>query len=152
MTQPWGSVELDPAHCRALLGSAGTGRVAVSTALGPQVAPVGYAVVNESIVVWTSPFSVVARCAPGTFVAFEVDSIDAETREGWYVQARGRAELLSDPEVTQQLVTRLPRQQNPWQQRTRHCIVIRWSELSGQGVGSRWQEAAANGVAGHAAV
>lgn len=150
MTQAGGPVELDPAHCRALLGSGGTGRVAVSTALGPQIAPVGYAVIGDAIVVWTSPFSVVARCAPGTFVAFEVDAVDARTREGWYVQARGRAELLADPEATEQLATVVPHHRDPRRQRTQHCIAIRWSELSGQGTGGRWQAEGAG--TGHAVV
>lgn len=146
-----GGVELDQERCRALLASVGTGRIGLSTALGPHVVPVGCTVVDDAVVLWTSPYSIVARCAPGTLVAFEVDQVDPDGRGGWCVQARGRAEHLEDPDALEKLAPALTMHPEPWSgPRRRRYLRIRWTELSGQAVGKGWRETPATS-AGHAA-
>lgn len=137
-----GPFELEPELCRSLLASVDTGRVGMSTPLGPHVAPVGYTVVDDAIILWTPPYSVVARCAPGALIAFEVDHVDPVTRDGWCVQARGRAELLSDPATLETLAPVLSMHPDPWEERgRRYYLRIRWTELTGQAVGNAWPEA-----------
>lgn len=132
MTLQRGPVELDAAQCRALMATAGTGRVGVSTPLGPQVLPVGYAVLADAVLLWTSPYSLVARCAPGATVAFQVDQADAVDL-GWSVQAHGRAEPLDDASA-HELLSRLPAppRDAPWPEPGRRLYLrLRWTELTG---------------------
>lgn len=142
MARRRGPVDLDRRQCEALLASGGTGRIGVSTALGPQVIPVSYAVVDRAVVLWSSPYSPVARCAPGTLAAFEVDHVDQLTQRGWCVHARGRVERLEDPGVLAQIPrTDAAVHPTPWEEQGRRLYLrIRWTELSGQAVGTTWDE------------
>ena len=71
------------------------GRVAISTPTGPHIVPVNYAVVDEAIIVRTSPYSLLGTYGRDTMVAFEVDGFDHELERGWSVQARGRVEAVT---------------------------------------------------------
>ncbi len=136
MGNPRGPVELEAATCRELLASGGTGRIGVSTPLGPQVIPVSYVVLGDAVVLWTSPFSILARCAPGTVVAFEVDHVDPIDRQSWCVQARGRADRLDDPELTAELAELSSPDPEPWAERGRRLYLrVRWTELTGRALG-----------------
>ena len=59
-----------------------SGRVALCTDSGPQIVPVNYSVVEDSIVFRTTPYSVLGTYAWKTRLAFEVDHIDYEQRQG----------------------------------------------------------------------
>ncbi len=68
-------------------------------------------------------------------MAFEVDHVDAETRTGWSVVARGRAEAVDPVDLRVIRDRGLPR---PWADGTRtlHLRIV-WSELSGRRIGGR---------------
>ncbi|WP_367325247.1 helix-turn-helix domain-containing protein [Streptomyces sp. HUAS ZL42] len=103
--------ELDAQECRALLATAGVGRLAVSTDDGPVVLPVNYSVVDGVIVFRTEPGSTMAL-ASGKRVAFEVDRIDDAFSRGWSVLVRGDAWTVSDPDAARLLTERA--YSEPW--------------------------------------
>ena len=89
---------LAPDDCEQLLRRGTFGRVGMATPHGPEVIPVNYAVVDETIVVGTSPVGVLARYADGAPLVFEVDQVDHEYWQGWSVVARGVGEVVKDPQ------------------------------------------------------
>jgi len=126
--------ELSYAECRALLVRQRAGRVAVSTPDGPHIIPLNYSVVDESIVFRTTPFSVLATYARNAKLAFEVDHFDDEHQIGWSVVARGRADVVVDPEELQRI--RRVCAPLPWADGTRNLFFrLDWKELSGRAVG-----------------
>jgi nitroimidazol reductase NimA-like FMN-containing flavoprotein (pyridoxamine 5'-phosphate oxidase superfamily) len=80
-------------ECWRLLTTIGVGRVAWTTADGPVVIPVNFAVDGDSVHVRTSAYSSLVLKADAERVAFEADRIDEAERTGWSVLARGRAEV-----------------------------------------------------------
>jgi nitroimidazol reductase NimA-like FMN-containing flavoprotein (pyridoxamine 5'-phosphate oxidase superfamily) len=121
-------------ECAELLRGGVIGRAALSTPTGPHIVPVNYSVVDEALLVATTPYSVLGTYGRGSMVAFEVDDFDYETHWGWSVVARGRAELLGPDEVQRIKAQWSP---HPWADgsRTMH-LRIPWQELSGRRVGS----------------
>ncbi|MFJ1811176.1 MULTISPECIES: pyridoxamine 5'-phosphate oxidase family protein [unclassified Streptomyces] len=87
--------ELSRAECAELLSTHGVGRLAVSTALGPEIIPVNYSVVDDTIVFRTARGATPALAADCP-VAFEVDRIDDVFSQGWSVVVRGNARLVTD--------------------------------------------------------
>lgn len=86
---------LSPPECRSLLGSHRVGRLAVIAGDYPMVVPVNYAVDGDVIVFRSGPgtkLEAAQRCN----VAFEVDHIDLDHREGWSVLVTGRAEVVTE--------------------------------------------------------
>ena len=77
--------------CIALLRLNRVGRIAVLVDEYPLVVPVNYRLVTLPGRCWlairTRPGSVIDRAA--TYVAFEIDGVDSERREGWSVVVRG---------------------------------------------------------------
>jgi nitroimidazol reductase NimA-like FMN-containing flavoprotein (pyridoxamine 5'-phosphate oxidase superfamily) len=122
-------------ECVRLLQAGIMGRVALTTPRGPQIVPVNYAAVEESILVATSPYSALGTYGPQQLVAFEVDHFDYESHTGWSVQVQGRAEVVSDPaEVRRLRQIWAPR---PWAEGSRNLhLRIPWTELSGRTVGN----------------
>ena len=88
--------KLTPAECRRLISPGGVGRIAVSTASGPAVFPVNFAVVADTIVIRTAAGTVIEGHAEET-VALEVDHIDEALCQGWSVLVRGQAHLVTHP-------------------------------------------------------
>ena len=84
-------------ECERLLRGNVVGRVALSTPDGPHIVPVNYAVVDDAVVVRTSPYSVLGTYGRDAVLAFEVDQFDHENQRGWSVVARGRAEVVTEP-------------------------------------------------------
>ena len=82
--------DLSERECQALLRSGAVGRVAISTPMGPQIVPVNYTVVEDAIIVRTSPYSVLGTYGREALFAFEIDEIDDGRDRAWSVQARGR--------------------------------------------------------------
>ncbi|HWJ10348.1 MAG TPA: pyridoxamine 5'-phosphate oxidase family protein [Nocardioides sp.] len=97
---------LDDHECWDLLRSQPVGRIAWSGAQGVSVVPVNFVVADDSIVLRTTPYSLLARESTDRDVAFEVDHFDAEDHSGWSVLVRGRcvrvhrASERSDPWAT----------------------------------------------------
>lgn len=87
--------ELDEESCRRLLEVAPIGRVGFTRGALPQVRPVHFAVRGDEVVIGLGRDSA-ASASPGHVVAFEVDSYNPPTGEGWGVSVIGRARLITD--------------------------------------------------------
>ena len=126
--------ELGFDECVRLLRSGVMGRVALTTPRGPHIVPVNYAVVEESVLVATSPYSALGTYGPQDLVVFEVDHFDYVNHTGWSVTVQGRAEVVTDPaEVRRLRGIWAPR---PWAEGDRDLhLRIPWTELSGRSVG-----------------
>jgi nitroimidazol reductase NimA-like FMN-containing flavoprotein (pyridoxamine 5'-phosphate oxidase superfamily) len=133
-------IELDAQDCRTLLERGVVGRIAFWAPDGPRIHPVNYAVVDDALVVRTTPTSALGRLAhehPGTVVAFEVDGIDHADQHGWSVQARGPlAEVEDGAELAEIERSRPPR---TWAPGERTSVVrVRWRDISGRRLGTGW--------------
>ena len=128
------ATEIGFQECAELLSAGVVGRVALSTPTGPHILPVNYSVVDEAVVIATTPYSVLGTYGRGAMLAFEVDHVDYESHEGWSVVARGRAEALGSEELQRVRDRWAPR---PWADgsRTLH-LRIPWQELSGRRIGA----------------
>jgi nitroimidazol reductase NimA-like FMN-containing flavoprotein (pyridoxamine 5'-phosphate oxidase superfamily) len=134
MNEPF---ELSSDECRELLSAGFVGRVAMSTPLGPHIVPVNYAVVDDAVVLRTSPYSVLGSHARGSILALEVDDFDYERQRGWSVVARGRAEAVTSAEDLNHI--RSVWDPNAWASGQRNLYLrIRWSELTGRRLGRSW--------------
>ena len=89
-------IDLDHDECERLLRAGVAGRIAIATPTGPHIIPVNYSVVDEAIVVRTSPYSLLGSYGRDTTLAFEVDQFDYENQRGWSVVARGRGDFVTD--------------------------------------------------------
>jgi len=126
--------ELSYAECRALLVCQRAGRVAVATPDGPHILPLNYSVVDESIIFRTTPFSVLATYGRNAKLAFEVDHFNDEHGLGWSVVARGRADVITEPEQLQRI--RKICAPLPWADGARNLYCrLEWKELSGRSLG-----------------
>lgn len=129
------SLELSQAECEDLVRSGIVGRLAVSTPTGPHIVPVNYSVVDDAIIVRTSPYSLLGTYGRGATLAFEIDQFDYEYHRGWSVVVRGRAEFVTDPEQLERI--RAVWQPNPWAAGSRDMhLRLRWDELSGRRLGT----------------
>ncbi|WP_372729087.1 pyridoxamine 5'-phosphate oxidase family protein [Nocardioides sp.] len=131
------SLVLGTEECRTLLNSGVVGRIAVSTPDGPHIVPVNYAVVDDSIVVRTSAYSLLGTYGRDSTLAFEVDHVDHEQQHGWSVVARGRGEFVTDDDELDHIQQVWdPR---PWATGVRALYLrLTWSELSGRRLGEGW--------------
>ena len=128
-------MELGFEECAKLLSAGVVGRVALATPGGPHIVPVNYAVDEESVLIATSPYSVLGTYGRRSMVAFEVDGFDPVREEGWSVVVRGRAEPL-DPVELREVGERQASQ--PWAEGTRSlCLRIPWTEISGRRIAAR---------------
>jgi nitroimidazol reductase NimA-like FMN-containing flavoprotein (pyridoxamine 5'-phosphate oxidase superfamily) len=129
--------ELSPEECRELLSAGLVGRVAVCTPVGPHIVPVNYAVVDDAVVIRTTPYSVLGSHARGATLAVEVDQFDYERQRGWSVVARGRAEAVNGAEELNHI--RSVWDPHTWATGQRNLYLrMRWSELTGRRLGSGW--------------
>lgn len=129
--------ELDRSECEQLLRAGVAGRVAVATPGGPHIIPVNYSVVDDAIVLRTSPYSILGTHGRDTTLAFEVDHIDHENQQGWSVVARGRSRIVTDPDALDHIRETWPPQ--PWASGTRTLhLALHWQELSGRKLGTGW--------------
>jgi nitroimidazol reductase NimA-like FMN-containing flavoprotein (pyridoxamine 5'-phosphate oxidase superfamily) len=88
--------KLMPGECRRLITPGGVGRIAFSTACGPVVVPVNFAVLADTIVVRTAEGTVIDGHA-SELAALEVDHIDEALCQGWSVLVRGPAHRVAHP-------------------------------------------------------
>jgi uncharacterized protein len=86
-----GIEELDREECLRLLASRTVGRLAFVVGEQPVVLPVNYALDAETVILRTGLGEKLAN-APHRRVAFEVDDVSADLREGWSVLVKGVAQ------------------------------------------------------------
>jgi uncharacterized protein len=134
------SRDLDPQECERLLTAGVVGRVALSTPDGPHIMRVNYTVVDESIVIRTSSYSVLGTYGRNAMLAFEVDHDGLEDapdllgHEGWTVVARGRGWAEVDPEQVARI--RDGWHPRPWAPGNRNLYLrMRWDTLTGRSLG-----------------
>lgn len=94
--------QLDEQDCRRLLQAAPHGRLAFTEGALPMVLPVTYAVRGKDVVASVVGVDV-DRLIHGAIVAFEVDSYDAQTQDGWCVSVIGPARRITDSELIAEL-------------------------------------------------
>lgn len=111
---------LDEAECRALIGRAGVGRVAVTIEALPAIFPVNFVVSDDAVVFRTSPGTKLAAATAHAVVAFECDEMQSFERSGWSVLVVGMARAVTDPDVAERL-SRLPLA--PWVEGRRDNFV-----------------------------
>ena len=95
---------LSEAQCRWLLAGAEVGRVGITVGALPAIFPVNYRLIDGAIVYWTAPGSKMSAAVAGAVVAFEVDDYQLTDRTGWSVLAVGRAEVVTDPDMTARVI------------------------------------------------
>jgi nitroimidazol reductase NimA-like FMN-containing flavoprotein (pyridoxamine 5'-phosphate oxidase superfamily) len=131
------SHELDQQECERLLRGGVVGRVALSTPGGPHIIPVNYAVIDDSIVLRTSSYSLLGTHGRDAMLAFEIDHIDHDRHVGWSVVARGRSWAETDPQTLARI--REGWQPHPWASGNRNLYLrIRWESLEGRSLGRDW--------------
>lgn len=134
------SVEMSRAECEDLLRSGVAGRVALSTPAGPHIVPVNYSVVDDTIVVRTSPYSLLGTHGRDSVLAFEVDYFDYPNQRGWSIVARGRSEVVSDTEEVDHI--RAVWEPRPWAAGARNLFLrIPLTDLTGRRLGAGWKPA-----------
>jgi hypothetical protein len=87
--------ELSQSECLVLLAGQNFGRLAVINQGRPEIFPVNYLLQDKTVIIRTQE-GLKLNLASLARVAFEVDNIDSQTREGWSVVVRGLAEDVSD--------------------------------------------------------
>ena len=136
------SFEISVTECEELLRAGLVGRVAVCTPAGPQILPVNYSVVDDAIVLRTTPYSLLGSQAQGTVLALEVDQFDYEYHLGWSVVARGRGEAVMDADDLDHI--RHTWNPVPWVAGGRVLYLkFKWTELTGRRLGQGWEPIAA---------
>jgi nitroimidazol reductase NimA-like FMN-containing flavoprotein (pyridoxamine 5'-phosphate oxidase superfamily) len=130
-------IDLSRDECERLLRSGVGGRVALCSPNGPHIVPVNHSVVDDALVIRTSPYSLLGTYGRDSMLAFEVDQFDHERQRGWSVVARGRAEVVTEPAELEHI--REVWEPRPWVggARTLH-VRLRWTEISGRRIGSGW--------------
>lgn len=131
-------LELSNAECQALLRAGVVGRIALATAKGPEILPVNYSVVDDSIVMRTSPYGMLGRHGLNAKAAFEIDQFDHEYEHGWSVVAHGTTALIQSPEDFDRI--RAVWSPRPWAGGASRNLYLRltWIELTGRRLGSGW--------------
>lgn len=131
------SFDLSKTECETLLRAGVVGRVAVAAPDGPHILPINYSVVDDAIVVRTSPYSLLGTHGRDAILAFEIDQFDYEYQRGWSVMARGRSEVVQDPGELEHI--RSVWEPHPWAAGVRPLFIrTRWSELTGRQLGTGW--------------
>lgn len=125
-----GAQPLDDAEAMRLLASVDYGRVVFSLQSLPAIRPVNHLVDEGRIIIrtrLTSAISTAIRSADGVVVAYEADSIDAQSRTGWSVVVTGRAYTLTDPEQ----VLRYEQLLHPWVNQADTVVAIELGIITG---------------------
>jgi nitroimidazol reductase NimA-like FMN-containing flavoprotein (pyridoxamine 5'-phosphate oxidase superfamily) len=111
---------LEPDQCLALLASVPFGRVVFTHRALPAIRPVNHLVDQGHVIIRSNLGSGVGLAAgDGMVVAYEADSIDAETRSGWSVVVTGVARLVADPAE----LARYERLLRPWVDGRKDCVI-----------------------------
>lgn len=128
--------ELSPEQCGELLRAGVVGRIAIATPTGPHLVPINYSVVDDSIIMRTSPYSVLGRHGLNARVAFEIDQFDHEYWTGWSVVAHGTTAAVVDTVEFEHIhAVWEPR---PWAGGPSRNLYLRlrWTALTGRRLGA----------------
>ncbi|GAB2531667.1 pyridoxamine 5'-phosphate oxidase family protein [Nocardia heshunensis] len=101
--------ELSAADALKRLAGAQYGRIVYSRRGLPIIRPVNH-IVEEDVVVVRAHLGASLLRGDGQVVAYEADSFDEHTRQGWSVIVTGVARVVMDPEQVQRYETLL----DPW--------------------------------------
>lgn len=122
--------ELSPDRCVELLQSQSIGRVAWYAADAPEILPVTYVWREDSVIFRTSPHGPLSELSQPTDVAFEVDELDQQHREGWSVVVHGQAQGIVRPA---DVVRIWPVTGVPWASGMRNLLIrITPNQVSGR--------------------
>jgi nitroimidazol reductase NimA-like FMN-containing flavoprotein (pyridoxamine 5'-phosphate oxidase superfamily) len=131
------SLDLSRDECEQLLRAGVVGRVAVSTPTGPHIVPINYSIVEGAIVIRTSPYSLLGTYGRDSMLALEIDQFDYEYQRGWSVVARGRADVVVEPDELEHI--RSVWSPRPWASGSRTLYLrVPLTELSGRRLGTGW--------------
>lgn len=131
------SIEMSYSESESLLRLGTIGRVAMSTPAGPHIVPVNYSVVDDAIVIRTSPYSLLAIFGRNVLIAFEVDDIHHDYHEAWSVMARGTSEVVGDATSLEHI--RAVSDPRPWADGNRELVLrLPWISLTGRKLGVGW--------------
>jgi nitroimidazol reductase NimA-like FMN-containing flavoprotein (pyridoxamine 5'-phosphate oxidase superfamily) len=86
---------LTETECRTLLATRSFGRVGVTSGGLPVIFPVRYLFAENAITFRTGGGTKLRAAESGDVLAFQVDTYDTETNEGWSVLVLGRATVLT---------------------------------------------------------
>lgn len=115
--------------CWQLLHAQGVGRIAWANSEGITILPVNHTVVEDGIIIRTTPTGLLGELAHDVTVAFQVDDVDAETQIAWSVLVRGRARELTEAERADRSMT-IP---EPWAGGERNLLLrISVEQISGR--------------------
>lgn len=89
---------LSRSDCLQLLATKSLGRVGLTVGALPRVLPVNFRLIDEQVYFRSSAGEKLAAATSRSVVAFEVDSIDTASHEGWSVVVTGVANPVETPE------------------------------------------------------
>ena len=122
--------ELDEPACRQLLGSVPIGRLGFTEAALPRILPVHFTVRGDDVVIGSLNGTKVRSAIRGDVVAFEADSYDPVTHEGWCVNVVGVSRLLTDADDVAALDAL---GFSPWRpHQDRHYFAVRMDAVGGR--------------------
>lgn len=126
--EPGDLSRLSEQRCLELLATRSVGRLAYLARAGtPDIVPVNYAFRDGAVLISSGSGPKLQAAGRGDVVAFEVDSLDEETRTGWSVVLVGRAERLSPARASAMDAP------EPWANGPRHsAFTIRPHRVSGR--------------------
>ncbi len=122
-------------ECFGLLAGQCLGRLAVIRDGRPEIFPVNYALDGKTVIIRTAAG---AKLDYGSFshVAFEVEQIDLETRQGWVVELKGFAQEITDGADAWSAHARALAP-DPWVQGPHeHFLAISHAQVSGRRLAS----------------
>lgn len=116
--------------CWQYLQSSYIGRLAVINGAVPEIFPVNFTVVEETVVFRTAPGTKLRALLAGAAVAFEADGLNAYGTEVWSVVVKGKPGAFSgDPASLQEAGP----DREPWQSGLKeHLVQIQPAEVSGR--------------------
>ena len=118
---------LSEADCLRLLATVPVGRVVYTEHALPAVLPVAFEVAaNGRLVLVLRRGPGVCRALDDNVAAFQADHSDAATRTGWNILVHGRAHVVNDPALHEQLLRTGPR---PWLGEAEPMFVTMTPEL-----------------------
>jgi uncharacterized protein len=88
--------DLDQAICQRLIRTVGMGRIASTDRALPKIVPVHCTVRGNEIIIGTIQAHKSIRIRHGDVVAFQADTYDAATFEGWSVSVIERCRAITD--------------------------------------------------------
>lgn len=95
MIERTGLETISEPECWELIADRSVGRLGVSIKNRPDIFPVNYRVVGETLLLRTAPGIKLAAATLGVAVAFEVDDFDETTHHGWSIVIHGSAHELT---------------------------------------------------------